>query len=54
MTPYLVGLNTTENISKAEMTFIRGIIRPLWQKMKDLGFGINAVDFVEENFKFWE
>jgi hypothetical protein len=36
------------------MTFIRGIIKPLWQKMKDLSFGIDAVDHVEENFKRWE
>jgi hypothetical protein len=56
VTAYLKGLTTLENISKAEIGFIKGIIKPNWMMMGDLGGEVIkiALKNLDYNKNQWE
>jgi len=56
VTAYLKGLTTLENISKAEIGFIKGIIKPNWMMMGDFGGEVIkiALKNLDYNKNQWE
>jgi hypothetical protein len=56
MTPYIQNLTTLPNIAKNELSFIKVIIRPLWELTVQI-FGRQlqlTVDNIDKNIKEWE
>jgi hypothetical protein len=56
ITPYIQNLTTMANIAKNELSFIKVIIRPLWeQAIMVFGSPLQlTVDNIDKNVKEWE